>query len=171
MNIFYLDESPERAAGYLHDKHVVKMCLETAQILSTVAAGKALGELPRTYRPTHAGHPCVKWVAASYANWDWLARHGLAIGKEYSKRWHGKVHASEAVISGLAKWGEENSLLWSEWGRTPPAQAMPEGYRREDPVEAYRVYYKREKVGQSRWTRRERPDWLAEAEAEGREGK
>lgn len=36
MNIFYLSEDPRQAAEWMVDKHVVKMILETAQILSTV---------------------------------------------------------------------------------------------------------------------------------------
>lgn len=36
MNIFFLDKNPARAAEYHGDKHVVKMILETAQMLSTI---------------------------------------------------------------------------------------------------------------------------------------
>ena len=165
MNIFYLARDPREAARALHDKHIVKMCLETAQIMSTVAAEKARGlvPLPRCYRPTHENHPCVKWARESFANWVWLARHGKAIGEEYSHRFRGKVHASAEVIEGLAEWGEENALLWSSWTATPPAQAMPEAYRREDPVEAYRAYYLKEKVHQSRWTNAPVPEWVLTA--------
>ncbi len=35
MNIFYRDNSPALAAKYHNDKHVVKMILESAQMLST----------------------------------------------------------------------------------------------------------------------------------------
>ena len=51
MNIFYLDPDPVAAAQMQCDKHVVKMALETAQILSTVLGGP--------YKPTHAKHPSV----------------------------------------------------------------------------------------------------------------
>jgi hypothetical protein len=35
MNIFYLDKDPIKAAEYSCDKHVVKMILESAQMLCT----------------------------------------------------------------------------------------------------------------------------------------
>ena len=35
MNIFYLDSDIERVVQFHCDSHVVKMCLETAQILCT----------------------------------------------------------------------------------------------------------------------------------------
>ena len=36
MNIFFLDENPTLSAQYHVDKHVVKMILETAQLLCSV---------------------------------------------------------------------------------------------------------------------------------------
>ena len=35
MNIFYLDKCPVKAAKYQYNKHVVKMILESAQMLCT----------------------------------------------------------------------------------------------------------------------------------------
>ena len=68
MNIFVVDIDPSKAAQSLCDKHVVKMVLETAQILSTISGGP--------YRPTHANHPCVLWAGATKRNYLWLVEHG-----------------------------------------------------------------------------------------------
>ena len=72
MNIFVTDPCPKISAQNLDNKRVVKMLLESAQLLSTAITlngGKGI------YKPTHIHHPCTKWVAHSYQNWLWLFRH------------------------------------------------------------------------------------------------
>ncbi len=69
MNIFALDTDPVTCAQYHCDKHVIKMILESVQMLSTTCS--ILGaEAP--YKPTHANHPCTKWVRESWENFGWL---------------------------------------------------------------------------------------------------
>jgi hypothetical protein len=157
MNVFFLHRDPILAAQMQHDKHVVKMILETAQILSTVcaAAGRGAG----LYKPTHQSHPCVVWAGESLANFWWLYHHGLALCDEYTHRFD-KVHASRDVLLMCA-------------ARTPhcdydarlvtPAQCMPDEFKMPgDPVTAYRKYYLGRKISQSRWTRRPVPDVFKE---------
>ncbi len=156
MNIFFLDRDIARAVRFHSDVHVVKMPLETAQILC--AALHAHG-LPAPYRPTHLRHPCVIWAAESRRHWRWLRRFGLALGREYTHRF-GKVHACEAVMRGLPGAPPLPDAGW----RDPP-QAMPEAYRGTDVVAAYRAYYRTEKAafagkGPARWTRRRRPPFM-----------
>lgn len=149
MNIFVLDRDPIRAAQMQCDKHVVKMCLETAQILSTINGGP--------YKPTHAKHPCVLWAGENRANYLWLWGHGMALGDEYRHR-YGKFHKCHSVILSLNIPPER--LRGTEIGkRSAFVQCMPEVYRGEDAVEAYRRYYRAEKAGFAKWTRRDRPDW------------
>jgi hypothetical protein len=126
MNIFVLDYNPVTAAQMLCDKHVVKMALETAQILSTVCGGP--------YRPTHVNHPCVKWAGDNRLQFNWLRRHGLAICDEYTRR-YGKVHKSQAVIEQCKR--PENMRV----GVVDFVQCMPEEHKCEDAVQAYRSYY------------------------------
>ena len=76
MNIFFVHKDPVIAAQSLCDKHVVKMVLETAQILCTAIHNSSNGDIKPPYRPTHKNHPCVKWAGLSGANFDWLYRHG-----------------------------------------------------------------------------------------------
>lgn len=129
MNIFILDTHPVLAAQMQCDKHVVKMVLETAQILSTVTGGP--------YKPTHAGHPCVIWAGHNRTNFNWLIRHGLALGEEYTFR-YGKKHKSHSVIEDIDDSADVNSF---PVGVTEFVQCMPESIRMKDPVEAYRKYY------------------------------
>ena len=132
MNIFILDSDPAKAAQYHCDKHVPKMILESAQMLSTVLGGP--------YKPTHRNHPCTLWVAKSRANaaWLWsLARH---LNIEYKRRFsHTKNHKSWDVIASLEP--ALHSSLPDEF-MTPFVQAMPDKYRCDDAVTAYRAYYR-----------------------------
>ena len=150
MNIFVLHTNPEKAAQMLCDKHVVKMILETAQILSTVAQ--------RGYKPTHAKHPCTLWAKESIQNWNWLCEHGIAMGKEYTAR-YGKVHKSIDVIQDLI----DNPPDLPNKGLTPFAQAMPDDYKCNDAVSAYRKYYINDKKDIAVWKYSETPDWYLKA--------
>ena len=145
MNIFILDKDPEIAATYLMDKHVVKMALETAQILSTINDGP--------YKRTHEGHPCVLWAGSCIGNYTWLTRHGLAICKEYTYRYD-KVHKCEEVIQFLKEPYEK--ILPT--GFTDFVQCVPTLFRCNNAVLAYREYYAT-KASFAKWTKRGTPDW------------
>ena len=151
MNIFVLHKDPDTAARMQCDKHVVKMVLETAQLLCSVAHSK--GKVT-PYKPTHKNHPCTIWAGASKANWNWLIDHGLALCDEYTKR-YGKTHKSQKVIERCKRF----RIRWPEAGPTPFAQAMPDQYRALDPVLAYRNYYKNEKREIATWNHTEAPAW------------
>jgi len=156
MNIFVLDADPKVAATMLCDKHVVKMILESAQMLSTVAY--AYGHTPR-YRPTHTKHPCTLWVGESKSNWKWLVAHSLEMCREYTRR-YGKVHKSQAVI----QWCVDNQTGPSiDSGQTPFRLAMPDIYKTNNPVESYRNYYLGEKSRFARWKTGAPSWWTLEA--------
>lgn len=143
MNIFVLDRDPDVAARAQCDKHVIKMCLETAQLLCSVfPAGVA------PYRLTHAKHPCSLWTRQSRDNFLWLVEHGLSLCSEYTVR-YGKEHRSKSVI----EWASDNvrQAGFEQTGLTPFAQAMPEQYKHEDAVLAYRAYYRGAKVSIATW--------------------
>lgn len=144
MNIFVLDTDPVRAATSQCDKHVVKMPLETAQMLCTAATVN--GASGARYKPTHAKHPCTVWAAASRSNFDWLIAHGVALANEYRRR-YGKTHASEAVILDAARFLD----AIPSGALTAFAQAMPDEYRTDDVVESYRRYYHGAKRGFATW--------------------
>lgn len=131
MNIFILDTDPKLAAKYHCDRHVVKMVLESAQMLSTVLSGP--------YKPTHRHHPCTKWVSESRDNAEWLCLLMHWLNQEYKERWnkcddhlaYTKCHHLLEKITQLPNVGQA----------TPFALAMPEQYKTADPVESYRAYY------------------------------
>ena len=91
MNIFVTDPDPRKCAQNLDDKRVIKMILESVQILSTaVTMNGGTG----IYRPTHQGHPCTKWAATCYKNWLWLFNHMCSLQTEFFELSNGKYHAS-----------------------------------------------------------------------------
>ena len=152
MNIFLLDKDPETAAQMQCDKHVVKMTLESAQLLCSPFNQ---GDAP--YRRTHYSHPCSKWCRESGENYRWLLKHSNGLANEYTHR-YGKVHKSQSVI----QWCDENYqfLNLPEIHKTSFALAMPEQYKCIDPVRSYRNYYNGEKSGFAKWTNREIPKWF-----------
>jgi|ERR1043165_322676 hypothetical protein len=89
MNIFASSPDPEQCASFLDDKRLVKMVLETAQLLSTAinVCGSGIGP----YKTTHVNHPCSIWTRESVRNYTWLVWHFEALCEEYTKRYK-KVH-------------------------------------------------------------------------------
>lgn len=156
MNIFVLDENVERCARFHHDQHVVKMVLESTQMLCTVV--NKFG-LPSPYRPTHVHHPCTLWAGESLSNWRWLQALTRQLNFEYRFRFErDRDHRSAIVAASLPEPPLE------ELGLTEFAQAMPAKYKvAGDAVAAYRSFYLGEKLGTARWTRRSVPDWIPPA--------
>lgn len=154
MNIFVLDYHPRKAAEYHCDKHVVKMILETAQILSTAHDHFETG-VSGLYKPTHKNHPCSVWARQSRENYIWTLNLGKWLLYEYEKR-YGRVHKTSEVMDRLTQ--VPKSLEYHKL--TPFAQAMPEIYQREDAVEAYRAYYIGDKAPICKW-KTEVPWWFS----------
>lgn len=152
MNIFVLSNYPNECAVALCDKHVVKMTLETAQILCSALS---LHGVDTPYRATHKNHPCVLWAADSWENAIWLWHYGVYLGREYTYR-YGKVHKSADVIN----WARPHIDVIPNCGETPFVQCMPEQYRNADAVQAYRDYYVAEKLHFAKWTKRNVPGWI-----------
>lgn len=100
MNIFALDEVPEQAAVWHCDAHVIKMILETAQLLSSAHHAINPNNTYPIYRPTHTNHPCAVWTRKSKANYVWLTQLGLALCDEYTFRYD-KIHKTQSVLEWL----------------------------------------------------------------------
>lgn len=157
MNIFYLDKDPTKCAQYHCDKHVVKMILESAQLLCT--AQRELGNDNVPYKSTHVNHPCAIWVRESAENYSWLFRLFIELGREYSHRYGGKIHKSISVCFPHVR---RLPPRIARVDGTRPAQAMPDEYRCIDPVRAYRNYYIGEKMELLSYTNRDWPVWIAD---------
>jgi hypothetical protein len=159
MNIFFLDENPTLSAKYHVDKHVVKMILETAQLLCGVhhTTDQVTDQVP--YKLSHKNHPCAVWARESLSNYLYLCELGLELGKEYTYR-YGKKHKSIEVI----EWCIVNKPNIPDIGFTTPAMAMPDEFKVDSVVESYRNYYMGAKISLASWKNREKPFWFGKKE-------
>ena len=153
MNIFILDTDIETCAQYHCDQHVVKMILESVQMLCTALNKKGF---TTPYKSTHINHPCVLWVEESFENYSWLKNLALALNTEYRFRFEKDTdHKSIDVLDEIANYNYENR------GLTEFAQAMPDEYKVPgDAVKAYRQFYLGEKMKFAKWTKRNVPKWV-----------
>ena len=143
MNIFYLHSDPVKAAQIQYNKHVVKMILESAQMLCT--AHHLLDpcnsdDIP--YKIAHKNHPSTIWVRQSAPHYLWLYHHMIALGEEYTKR-YGKQHLTITKCKDvLARYpGGIFNVGFSE-----PPQCMPDQYKVPGcSITAYWNYYEGEK--------------------------
>jgi hypothetical protein len=159
MNIFFLHRDPKIAASYLCDKHIVKMAIEYAQLLSFALhlTGSTTNQYTYKLAKKHIKHPCTLWVCESLSHWKWLWLHGHHTGNEYTRR-YGKIHKSTRVLRNLPV---PNKLVDLGWLRDPP-QAIKDYPKMEDTVNAYRNYYCLDKAKFARWGYSKTPDWWPE---------
>lgn len=180
MNIFYLDKSPQQSAQWMVDKHVVKMILESAQLLSTAHRlmdgilqiepieknGKVRNKKrwilndernDILYHATHINHPSSIWARTSVENYNWLVDHLFALGDEYTYR-YGKKHLT---IQKLGLHINSPPFNLKDWDMTLMPSAMDEKYKiSDDPIINYRNYYKYGKERMHNWKGRQPPDWI-----------
>lgn len=182
MNIFVLDNDPKLAAQYHCDKHVVKMVIESMQVMgSTLWASHgvtsrkqiaSLGEstkdiwknFPRLdengvvspYGIGFMNHPSTKWARESQSNWKWLIELTLELTIEHEKRW-GKKTSSPKIV----EWFAKNVPSPEKVELTPYYQAVPVEIKTEDAVHSYRLYYAGWKEYFAKWKTKE-PSWWRE---------
>ena len=154
MNIFYLHKEPKECAQYHVDKHVVKMILETAQLLCTA---HWLNGSEAPYRATHKNHPSAIWTRRNKSNYKWLCKLGMELCKEYTYR-YGKTHKTQKHL----EWLTHNIPNIPEGKFTPPTLAMPDVFRCADTLHAYRKYYMYGKKHLHNWKKREQPKFISE---------
>ena len=175
MNIFYLHPNVSRCARWHCDKHVVKMILETAQLLYTAHWVLALNAgtqpalstaPPPKTRPTEHGylsirnknHPCAIWARESRAHYMWLSEFGLALCLEYRHRFGDKSHSCEKHLLWLY-FNPPAQIVEKGW--TQPPKAMPDQYKRsKDSIVCYRIYYVEGKTELLTYTGRHKPHWI-----------
>lgn len=151
MNIFALNDDPRQAALDQCNKHIVKMPLESVQMLCTaLRAADPSAQLP--YRSTHNNHPCIRWVGESTANTAWLHIHARELCREYTRR-YGRRHKSEDALDMIAPmlptvgWANHSAFVMT----------MPDEWKQSDVVAAYRTFYIAVKSRFARWAPRARP--------------
>lgn len=179
MNIFYVDQNAEKAAQCLVDKHVIKMILESAQLLSTAhrvldgeiktvhnANGRSakryvLNDERETllYNSTHVNHPSAIWTRQNSANYIWLYNHMMELGREYTYR-YGKVHLSiqklENILASIPNKIPHSNII------SNMSSCMDNEYivESQNPIINYRNYYNKGKSALHCWTGRIPPKWI-----------
>jgi len=153
MNIYVLDKDPRLAAKYHTNKHVIKMILESVQMMSTTV--RLVNNIETKYRSTHLNHPCTIWTRTTITNYFWLMKLVHYLNEEYKYRFdHKENHKSYNVMLDLPY---PNIL---NVGLTEFAQAMPNQYRSSNVVDSYRLYYLKEKQHLFEWGKRGKPYWV-----------
>lgn len=165
MNIFATSPCPMQAAKNLDDKRVVKMILETAQLLCTALSESGL---KTPYRSTHKSHPAALWARASRDNFKWLITHGLALCEVY-KQAYGRTHKSQDVIKWCATHiTHVKAGPLTQFSNCAANKSLNIDFKSEvDPVKAYRSYMQVRWQTDKRpptWTGRETPKWYTISE-------
>jgi len=177
VNIFFLDKDPRIAAEYHCDKHVVKMILESAQLLSTahrLLDGQQYIEQKATtgrnvkrwrlsdereqvlYGVTHVNHPSAIWCRSNIDHYRYLYDLFCYLMDEYTYR-YGKVHKCDSMRGALfsCPMNIDYEAPWQD-----PPQAMPDDSKvLGNSAQAYRNYYINHKAYMAKWTKRPEPDW------------
>lgn len=175
MNIFFLDENPQKAAQMCCDMHTGcgkhesngfkarggKMIVESAQMLANAYTLEQLESAPYTQKNeprkhSYLNHPMSRWAITSQTNWNWLLEHGISLAEE-------KVHRGGAphFSAGFLEWCAANPPRLPLLGFSRPPLCMPEYLHEFNFVNAYRNYYLKEKKNSIEciWTIREQPSW------------
>jgi hypothetical protein len=158
MNIFILDKDITLNAQYTCDKHIVKMQLESAQMLCT--SYNILTGTQIFYKSSHVNHPCAIWTRASYENFQYLFNLLTALHTEWQYRYNKAVnHKSFDVGTSLNKLVFPG--IFPSVKATPHPLCMPDNYKTgNDVVNSYRNYYKGAKGHLLKYTKREPPYWI-----------
>jgi hypothetical protein len=165
MNLFILSYIQREIAEYMMDKHVIKILLEAVQMLCTAKRvldpNDEINE--RIYKLAHKNHPVTIWCRTSRENFIWVLDLIDALHWEWKYRYghaENKMHKSY-LIAMLLRNAIPNEDKFSEKGLTPFAQAMPDEFKNNDPIQAYRNYYMSdEKQKIATWKKkRGKPDW------------
>lgn len=196
MNVFPLEKKSEvhyeqsqmpcpiLSAQSQCDKHIVKMPIESAQMLSTAyrmldgklttrpsKSGKRIVkywdlyegignlELENTlYKAVHMYHPCTVWTMKTEANYRWHWEHFRALCREYTYR-YGKIHGSEKLLEPLRT--PPKNIPHGPFTQMPLAMKSNPECMKDDVVESYRMFYKtKQERFDMKWTRRTAPDWF-----------
>ena len=181
MNIFILNKDPVIAAQEQCDKHVVKMILESGQMLSTAQRildatetcwpSKSVKSLVKKwvfedveredvlYKAVHMYHPCTTWTIESGENYEWHYKHFVALCDEYKYR-YGKTHATDIRLREALESMPNNIEYKGLTGFALAMKAFPDCIT-ECPVESYQNYYHTKLAYMPMvWSKRKQPEWF-----------
>ena len=178
MNIFFLDRTPTTCAQYHNDKHVVKMVIEYAQLLSTahrVLDGQQYWDKTKNgrrikrykmfnkfldtelYLAAHVRHPSAIWTRQSIHHYNWLHDLWFALCKEYEYRYN-REHLTYTKLNKILLKAPKG-MPRDEWSDPPPA--MPDDCKIDgDSLASYHKYYREHKSGFNNFKGRDEPYFL-----------
>ena len=161
MNIFFLHTDPQWAANALCDKHVPKMLLESAQMLSTAVQANAEKKFDDLYKPAYPKHPMTIWVGFNRDCFRWALENAVYINHQYEQRFN-KGHKSFRVIETIYNNNYIDDIS-NGFFKEPP-QCMPDEYKDKDYITAYRKYYQGAKAYFAKWEKGVfAPEWWVNA--------
>ena len=188
MNIFYLDENPVICAQQHVDKHVVKMIIEYAQLMSTAhrvldghewegrtTAGRRIKRYMHPdsvmnnelYKACHINHPSAIWVRQSAQNYNWLYELWHNLCEEYTYR-YGRDHLTRRKLEYTLLLPPTNIDHELKFTQPTPAMAQyPHCIVEGDSLTSYRRFYWEDKRSFASWTRRDKPEWWKTYERKG----
>jgi hypothetical protein len=157
MNLFILSLIQKEIAEFMMDKHVSKILLEAVQMLCAALHVLEPAQHVGIYKMTHKNHPVTIWCRTSKENFEWTLNLIDCLHEEWRFRYkHTKVHKSYLMAMYLKEHIPQDFPMT---GLTPFALAMPDEYKKEDPVESYRAYYQT-KQSIATWKNRNKPEWF-----------
>ena len=161
MNRFIIEKTPKEIASSLCDQHVVKMPLEEAQMLCTTLWHYVpdYAEEYDLYKPVHQKHPCTLWAMENRENFDFAFSLYIYMLEEYTRR-YGKVHGANKHSLHIS-----NAICLIPDGKMT---AHPQCFSGHDdlktdeffPIEAYRAFYRVDKLRFARYKYTQKPQWL-----------
>jgi len=161
MNIFFLHKDPQWAANALCDKHVPKMLLESAQMLSTALHSHTMGISTGIYKEAYPNHPMTIWVGFNRDCFRWALENAVYINHQYEQRFN-KGHKSFRVIETIYNNNYIDDIS-NGFFKEPP-QCMPDEYKDKDYITAYRKYYQGAKAYFAKWEKGVfAPEWWVNA--------
>lgn len=181
MNLFVLSNDAVEAARLQCDKHVTKMTVESAQMLSTAhrmldgviskqrsKSGKTTVKHWRLederdsilYKAVHMSHPCTVWTMKTRSNYEWHFEHYRALAEEYKYR-YGRDHKSWVDLCDVLRTPPRNIPQGPLTTHPLAMKSNPECMYPDDPVKSYRLFYQ---TKQDRfkmvWSKRDVPEWF-----------
>lgn len=187
MNIFVLSKNPVEAAQLQCNRHIVKMIVESAQMLSTAHrmldgvlttgpsnSGKRISKKwihpdqkleQILYKAVHIHHPCTVWTMQSNNNYTWHWIHFTALCDEYTYR-YGKIHSTDTLLRDVLKQLPRNIPVGYLTKQPLAMKSNPECMNLNNVVESYRAFYQTKQARfKMIWTKRPIPDWFQVKEA------
>lgn len=163
VNFFYLDKNPSKCAKYYCDKHVLKIPIEIAQILSKI---HHVLKTKIDYEKIYANSKVVKeslgpyvWSLMSLDNYIWTCDLGLELINEYKFRFGKTSHKTELILFYL----KENLPPIKNLGTTPFIMTNKYDmfqYISSNTITNARYNYAEMKCSNDKWTKRTKPKWF-----------